>query len=157
MILFVLNASEVLSDEDKELIEMVSNKKSIIVMNKIDLEQKIELAHIEETFNDRSIVKTSLVNEQGILNVEQAIVDMVYDGDISSSNEQLLSNTRHIQAVKEALKSIDAALTATVSKMPYDFIEVDTMDCLDYLGKITGETVEGDIVKQIFGQFCLGK
>ncbi len=157
MILFMLNASEVLSDEDKELIEMVSNKKSIIVMNKIDLEQKIELAHIEETFNDHSIVKTSLVNEQGILNVEQAIVDMVYDGDISSSNEQLLSNTRHIQAVKEALKSIDAALTATVSKMPYDFIEVDTMDCLDYLGKITGETVEGDIVKQIFGQFCLGK
>jgi tRNA modification GTPase len=157
MILFVLNASEVLSDEDKELIELVSNKKSIIVMNKIDLEQKIELEHVEETFKDRSIVKTSLLNEQGILNVEQAIVDMVYDGDISSSNEQLLSNTRHIQAVKEALKSIEAAHLATLNKMPYDFIEVDTMDCLDYLGKVTGETVEGDIVKQIFGQFCLGK
>lgn len=157
MILFVLNASEVLSEDDKELIELVSNKKSIIVMNKIDLESKIEWQHIESTFEDRSIIKTSLLNEDGILNVEQAIVDMVYDGDLTSSNNQLLSNSRHIQAVKQALKSIEAALKATSDLMPYDFIEVDTMDCLESLGKITGETVEGDIVKQIFGQFCLGK
>lgn len=157
MILFVLNASESLSDEDKELIELVSDKKSIIVMNKIDLESKIEMSQIENVFSDRSIIKTSLLKDQGILDVEQAIVDMVYDGDISASNDQLLSNSRHIQAVKEALKSIDNALSATINKMPYDFIEVDTMDCLEYLGKITGETVEGDIVKQIFGQFCLGK
>jgi len=157
MILFVLNASEVLSEEDKELIELVSNKKSIIVMNKVDLESKIEWQHIESTFEDRSIIKTSLLNEDGILNVEQAIVDMVYDGDLASSNNQLLSNSRHIQAVKEALKSIEGALEATANSMPYDFIEVDTMDCLESLGKVTGETVEGDIVKQIFGQFCLGK
>ncbi|MBI9012965.1 MAG: tRNA uridine-5-carboxymethylaminomethyl(34) synthesis GTPase MnmE [Clostridiales bacterium] len=157
MILFVLNASEVLSDEDKELIDLVSNKKSIIVMNKIDLESKIEWQHIESSFEDRSIIKTSLLNEDGILNVEQAIVDMVYDGDLTSSNNQLLSNSRHIQAVKQALNSIEAALKATADLMPYDFIEVDTMDCLESLGKITGETVEGDIVKQIFGQFCLGK
>lgn len=157
MILFVLNASETLSEEDKELIQLVSNKKSIIIMNKIDLESKIEWDHIEDTFKDRSIIKTSLLNEKGILDVEQAIVDMVYDGDLSSANTQLLSNSRHIQAVKEALKSIENALEAANNSMPYDFIEVDTIDCLESLGKVTGETVEGDLVKQIFGQFCLGK
>jgi len=82
---------------------------------------------------------------------------MVYDGDLTASNNQLLSNSRHIQAVKQALIAIESAIEATCNVMPYDFIEVDTMDCLEYLGKITGETVEGDIVKQIFGQFCLGK
>lgn len=157
MILFVLNASEELSDEDRELIELVSGKKSIIIINKMDLETRIDWAHIEESFSDRSIIKTSLLKDQGILEVEQAIVDMVYEGDISTSNDQLLSNSRHIQAVKEALKSIDGALKATLDRMPYDFIEVDTFDCLEYLGKITGETIESDIVKQIFGNFCLGK
>jgi tRNA modification GTPase len=82
---------------------------------------------------------------------------MVYEGDISADNQQLLSNSRHIDAVKHAVKSIEAAIKATNSRMPYDFIEVDTMDCLEYLGKITGETVEKDIVKEIFGKFCLGK
>jgi tRNA modification GTPase len=156
MVLFVLNASESLSNEDKELIEVVSNKKSIIIVNKIDLESKIEWDHIEDTFKDRSIVKTSLLKDEGILEVEKAIVDMVYEGDLKSSNT-MLSNSRHIQASKQALQSITSALTASQNRMPYDFIEVDTIDCLEYLGKITGETVESDVVKEIFGQFCLGK
>lgn len=157
MILFVLNGAEKLSDEDKELIELVSNKKSIIIINKMDLETQIEWNHIETSFDGRSIIKTSLLNDEGIHHVEKAIVDMVYDGDLTASNDQLLSNSRHIQAVKAALTSIDGALTATLNRMPYDFIEVDTFDCLESLGKITGETIESDIVKQIFGQFCLGK
>ncbi|MCH4891235.1 tRNA uridine-5-carboxymethylaminomethyl(34) synthesis GTPase MnmE [Acidaminobacter sp. JC074] len=157
MILFVLNANEKLSDEDRQLIDLVSDKKSIIIINKMDLETKIEWEHIEETFSNHSIIKTSLLKDEGIMNVEKAIVDMVYDGDISSSNDQLLSNSRHIQAVKAARTSIENALNATKDRMPYDFIEVDTLDCLESLGKVTGETVESDIVKQIFGQFCLGK
>ncbi|MBN2797314.1 MAG: tRNA uridine-5-carboxymethylaminomethyl(34) synthesis GTPase MnmE [Clostridia bacterium] len=157
MVLFVLNASEKLSEEDQELIELVSNKKSIIIVNKIDLESKIDWAHVENKFDDRKIVKTSLLNDDGILEVEQAIVDMVYEGDIHASNDQLLSNARHIQAVKQSLKSIEAAIHATQDNMPYDFIEVDTFDCLESLGKITGETIENDIVKEIFGNFCLGK
>lgn len=157
MVLFVLNASEQLSDEDKELIELVSNKKSIIIVNKMDLESKIDWNHIERKFNERTIIKTSLLKDEGILEVEQAIVDMVYEGDIHASNNQLLSNARHIQAVKQSLQSIEAAIRATEDHMPYDFIEVDTFDCLESLGKITGETIENDIVKEIFGNFCLGK
>lgn len=157
MVLFVLNAAEPLSDEDQRLIELVSNKKSIIIVNKMDLQNKIEWSHLEAIFDDRSIIKTSLLQEDGIMEVEQAIVDMVYEGDISSSNNQMLSNSRHIQAVKQALSSISSAIEATDNRMPYDFIEVDTMDCMEALGKVTGETVENDIVKEIFGQFCLGK
>lgn len=157
MVLFVLNSAEILSDEDKELIELVSNKKSIVILNKIDLESKLEIKHIEDTFNDRQIIKTSLLQDDGILDVENAIVKMVYEGDIKASDDTLLSNTRHISAIKNALKSIESAIAATGNKMPYDFIEVDSMDCLDFLGEITGETVENDVVKKIFGQFCLGK
>lgn len=157
MILFVLNAAEKLSEEDRTLIEFVSGKKSIVIINKMDLENRIEWDHIEDTFKDQKIIKTSLLNDEGILSVEEAIVQMVYDGDLSSSNDQLLSNSRHIQAVKAAKVSIENALRAAQDRMPYDFIEVDTMDCLESLGKVTGETIENDIVKQIFGQFCLGK
>lgn len=157
MILFVLNQSEALSEEDQQLIELVSNKKSIIILNKNDLELKIDLDHIESKFENRAIIKTSLLKDEGILDVENAIVDMVYDGDISSSGDQLLSNARHIDAIKSAIKSIKSAIIAAENRMPYDFIEVDTMDCLEELGKITGETVESDIVKEIFSNFCLGK
>ncbi len=157
IILFVLNSAEPLSIEDKELIELVSSKKSIVLLNKIDLQSQIEIKHIEETFKDRQILKTSLVKDQGILDVENAIVNIVYEGDIKSSDENLLSNVRHIDAIKSALISIKGAINAAENRMPYDFIEVDSMDCLDYLGKVTGETVEDDVVKKIFGQFCLGK
>lgn len=157
MILFVLNQSEELSDEDKMLIDLVSSKKSIIILNKIDLETKIDVEHLESVFDNHSLIRTSLLNEEGILDVENAIVKMVYEGDINSSNDQILSNARHIDAIKNALTSIEAALNATIDRMPYDFIEVDTMDCLEYLGKVTGQTVESDIIKEIFSKFCLGK
>ena len=157
MILFVLNSAEELSNEDRDLIEVVSNKKSIVILNKVDLESKLEIKHIEETFSDRQIIKTSLLKDKGILEVENAIVKMVYDGDIKASDDNLLSNVRHIDAVKNALKSIKAAILAVKNHMPYDFIEVDSMDCLDFLGEVTGETIEEDIVKKIFSQFCLGK
>lgn len=157
MILFVLNQSEPLSEEDQQLIQLVSNKKSIIILNKIDLELKIDLDHINNIFKDREIIRTSLLKDEGIMDVESAIVKMVYDGDIQSSNDQLLSNARHIDAIKSAIISIKSAIGATEDLMPYDFIEVDTMDCLEALGKITGQTIESDIVKEIFSNFCLGK
>jgi len=157
MVLFVLNASEPLSQEDKMLMDLVSNKKSIIILNKMDLNPQIEMDHIYDSFKDHEIIKTSLLKDQGIHQVEDAIVNRVYDGDISQAPDALLSNSRHIQGVKDALKSIQAALTAAENRVPYDFIEVDTLDCLEALGKITGETIENDIVKEIFGSFCLGK
>lgn len=157
MILFVLNSSEPLSDEDRDLIELVSNKKSIVILNKIDLKAQLEINHIEKIFNDRQIIKTSLLKDEGIMDVENAIVNMVYDGDLKASDDNILSNVRHIDAIRNGLTSIEAAINAAKSNMPYDFIEVDSMDCLDYLGEVTGETVENDIVNKIFGQFCLGK
>lgn len=157
MVLFVLNASEALSEEDRMLMQLVSTKKSIILLNKMDLSTKIEIDHVYESFKDHEIIKTSLLKTEGIHEVENAIVDRVYQGDISHDDQVLLSNARHIQGIKDALTSIQAALQAAKNNVPYDFIEVDTLDCLEHLGKITGETVESDIVKEIFGNFCLGK
>ena len=157
MILFVLNSSEKLSEEDKMIIDLLSSKKSIIILNKIDLKSNIEINHIEERFKDREIIKTSLVNDQGILDVENAIVNIIYKGNINNSDDNILSNSRHIDAIKSGLISIESAINATLNRMPYDFIEVDSIDCLDYLGKVTGETVENDIVKKDFWIFLFRK
>ena len=157
MVLFVLNASEPLTEEDRILMEHVSSKKSIIILNKMDLHTQIDLDYIYKVFPNHEIMKTSLLKEDGIHEVEQAIVKRVYDGNVLQDSDNLLSNVRHIQSVKDALASIKSAIVAVNDQMPYDFIEVDTLDCLESLGKITGETIESDIVKEIFSSFCLGK
>jgi tRNA modification GTPase len=157
MVLFVLNASEALSEEDRMLMEHVSSKKSIIVLNKMDLDLQIDLDYIYKVFPNHEILKTSLLKDDGIQKVEDAIVSRVYDGSVLQDGDHLLSNVRHIQSVKDALSSINSAILAVNDQMPYDFIEVDTLDCLESLGKITGETIESDIVTEIFSNFCLGK
>lgn len=123
----------------------------------MDLDTQIDLDYIYKVFPNHEIMKTSLLREDGIHDVEEAIVKRVYDGSVLQDGDHLLSNVRHIQSVKDALSSIKSAIKAVKDQMPYDFIEVDTLDCLESLGKITGETIESDIVKEIFGSFCLGK
>ncbi len=156
MVIFMLNSSEKLSEEDRMLIDLVSSKKSLIILNKIDLESKIELDEIYDIFKNRNIIKTSLLKEEGINDVEDSIIHMIYQGDINAG-DAIVSNSRHIDLIKKSLQSIENALSAANANMAYDFIEVDVMNALESLGKITGETIEKDIVKEIFSNFCLGK
>ena len=157
LVIFVLSASEPLTDEDLEIMELVKNKHAIVIINKTDLEIKIDEQVINEHLNDKLIVKTSVEKELGIDLVEKAISDMILDQDVEINQSEIVSNTRHIHLLELANKNVGDALAAANNHMPYDFIEVDVKDAIMNLGQITGESVESDLLDNIFGNFCIGK
>jgi len=106
---------------------------------------------------NKIMLKTSITNEHGIEEVENEIAKMVYNGDIQSSENEYITNIRHINLIKKAFNSINAAIDATESEIGYDFIEIDINDTYSYLGEITGDTIGEDIISKIFSNFCLGK
>jgi len=157
LVIFVLNNAEEISKEDREIIQYIEDKKVIIVINKTDLESKIDFNELNELLKNKIMIRTSITNEHGIEEVEDEIAKMVYNGDIKSSENEYITNIRHINLIKKAFNSINAAINATESEIGYDFIEVDIKEAYDYLGEITGDTIGEDVIDKIFSNFCLGK
>lgn len=157
LVIFVLNSGEELSDEDREIMEFIKEKKAIVIINKTDLEQKIQLNEVENVLHDKVIIRTSVTNEHGIEDLEKAIVDMIYGGVVKSKENSYVSNVRHMDALEKAFDSMNEAIKAAHDMMPYDFIMVDVKNAYEYLGEISGETIEDDLVTKIFSNFCLGK
>ena len=157
LVIFVLNNAEEISKEDREIIQYIEDKKVIVVINKTDLESKIDFDELNELLKNKIMLKTSITNEHGIEEVENEIAKMVYNGDIQSSENEYITNIRHINLIKKAFNSINAAIDATESEIGYDFIEIDINDTYSYLGEITGDTIGEDIISKIFSNFCLGK
>ena len=157
LIIFMLNAAEALSEEDLVIMELVKDKHAIVIVNKTDLEQKIDYTKIETLLHDKRIIRTSIELDTGISDVEKAISEMVLTQQVGVSENEIVSNSRHIHLMTSALKNVKDAKNATLSRLPYDFIEVDIKDAILNLGKITGESVESDLLNNIFSNFCLGK
>lgn len=118
---------------------------------------KIDEGEINKHLNDKVIIKTSMELELGIDEVEKAIQDMVLSGQASMDHSEMLSNTRHILLIEKALSHVKEAKAAVSRHLPYDFIEVDIKDAILSLGQVTGESVESDLLNNIFSHFCLGK
>ena len=142
LVIMVLDASRKLSEEDMEILESLKNKKTIVLLNKMDLEPQIELEKIEEFVNSEDIIKISALKHQGIEELQDKIEAMVYHGS---------------DALFKAYESINDAISAIEQRMPYDFIEVDFKNIWDYLGYINGDTVREDLLDTIFANFCIGK
>ena len=157
LVIFLLNSSEKLSEEDIEIMDLVKNKNAIVLINKSDLDSKIEIEKINVHLGHKKIIRTSLIDGSGLEELEKSIVELVYKGDINQGDQNIVSNIRHITALENADVSIKEAIRATESGLSYDFIQVDVINTYNYLGEILGETIEGDIVKKIFSNFCLGK
>ncbi|WP_430884509.1 tRNA uridine-5-carboxymethylaminomethyl(34) synthesis GTPase MnmE [Fusibacter sp. JL216-2] len=157
LVIFVVNASEPLTSEDEDIIDRIGDKKAIIVVNKIDLPQAFDIDALEKRLPGKIFIRTSMMNEEGIEDVETQISEMVFGGQVIRKENAYVSNIRHIRALEKAKDSIRSAIDATESGMPYDFIEVDTKDTYQFLGEVTGETVEDDMMTKIFSNFCLGK
>jgi len=156
LVIFILNASEKLSKEDREIMELIVDKKAIVIINKTDLENVIEEDEINKILHKKTIIKTSITNNKGLDVLEKEIYKMIM-GDFKESNSKMVTNTRHIAALEKAYTSFRDALIGVKNEMPYDFLEVDIKNGYEYLGEITGDTVEADIVTKIFKNFCLGK
>ena len=157
LVIMVLDASRKLSEEDMEILESLKNKKTIVLLNKMDLEPQIELEKIEEFVNSEDIIKISALKHQGIEELQDKIEAMVYHGSVKNSSNLMITNSRHKDALFKAYESINDAISAIEQRMPYDFIEVDFKNIWDYLGYINGDTVREDLLDTIFANFCLGK
>lgn len=157
LVIMVLDASRKLSEEDMEILESIKNKKTIVLLNKVDLEAQIELEKIKEFVSSDDIIEISALKNQGIEELQDKIESMVYHGSVKNSSNLMITNSRHKDALFKAYESINDAISAIEQRMPYDFIEVDFKNIWDYLGYINGDTVREDLLDTIFANFCIGK
>lgn len=157
LIIMVVDSSSELSEEDREILEKVHGKETILLLNKTDLPQVIDEEEVKKYVNEENIIKISALHNEGIEDVHDRIEAMVYKGDIKSSSNVIITNSRHKDALYRAMKSAEDAMRAIEDRMPLDFVEVDLKNIWDYLGYINGDTVSEDLLDNIFHNFCIGK
>ena len=153
LILFVLNNNEELCTEDIEILNKISTKNSIVIINKIDLEQKIDTSKI----GNKNIIKLSALNNIGIDELKICIKRIFNLEQIEQSDYTYLSSARSISLLKQALKSLDEVENGVNKDMPIDMIEIDLKEVWNLLGEITGENYSEELIDQLFSKFCLGK
>ncbi|NLK73595.1 MAG: tRNA uridine-5-carboxymethylaminomethyl(34) synthesis GTPase MnmE [Clostridiales bacterium] len=157
LIIFMLNTSEPLASEDHQIIELLKHRKAIVVLNKTDLPQKINIEEIQSLLPDKKIIQASMKQGKGIKELEEAISDMVYSGHVSQKNTLMITNIRHKNLLEKAKTFLEDSLSMIERQEPLDFIDIDLKNAWESLGEIIGEAVAEDIIDEIFSRFCLGK
>lgn len=157
LVLLVLNYGEKLSAEDEALFTAIERMNAIVIINKTDLERKIDLERVEQLANGRPIITTSLIRDEGIEQLEEGIRDLFFAGQMESSDLTYVSNSRHIALLSQAKQSIEDAISAIESQMPIDFVQIDITRTWELLGEIIGDSASDSLINQLFSQFCLGK
>ena len=157
LILLVLNYSDELTPEDENLFEAVKGMDVIVIVNKTDLPQKINLDRVQELASSHKIVTTSLLEERGIDELEEAIAALFFAGSIEAGDLTYVSNARHIALLGQALQAINDSIDAIAMGTPVDLVQIDFTKAWELLGEIIGESVQDNLINQLFSQFCLGK
>lgn len=152
LLLILLDASCPLEQEDRQILAFAQNKKAIILLNKIDLEQKIT----EDMFQGENIISISVKKNIGFDKLIQQLKKLFFEGEIHAEYG-ILGNVRHKNALYQAKEAMNRALTTITTRMPEDFISMDLQEANIALGEITGDTVDEEIIDRIFTKFCLGK
>jgi GTP-binding protein Era len=144
---------------DKYIIEQLRGIKTpvILVINKIDLEGKLDEDKVKEMLPAREIIKVSVKDEIDLAKVEDTIHNMFFGGQLEINNDTLITNVRHKNLLESSQKSLKQALSGAQEGLPVDCITIDLKSALESLAKITGEVASDDIIHEIFKQFCLGK
>lgn len=156
LIIYVVDGSCPLDENDYEIMEMIRDKRAVVLLNKTDLDLIID----EEDLKNRihcPIVSISAREEKGIDQLEKVISNMFFAGEVGFNDEVVITNVRHKAAFENALESLGMVMRGIEDKMPEDFLTIDLMDAYRYLGTVIGESVEDDLVNEIFGKFCMGK
>ncbi|MEE1107129.1 MAG: tRNA uridine-5-carboxymethylaminomethyl(34) synthesis GTPase MnmE [Macrococcus canis] len=157
LILYVLNNNEILTEEDYKLAEIIKNEDVIVIINKTDLESKLDLEEVKTMVGNAPIVKTSMLSQQGIEELEEQIRTLFFAGEVSNQDMTYVSNARHISLLKSAKVSISDAISAAEAGVPVDMIQIDLIKTWELLGEVIGESVDDGLIDQLFSQFCLGK
>ena len=157
IIFMMLDAAEGLSNEDMEILEFVKDKKSIILVNKIDMDNKVDMEVLKNYVNSENIISISVKENTGIENLDSRFKDIFLGGEIEAKDNVLISNVRHKDLLLKAKDALERGIISIDNQMPEDFISIDLQDALSYLGEITGDSVDDEIIDRIFTKFCLGK
>lgn len=157
LILLVLNGNDALTEEDVLLFEAIRGMNAIIIVNKSDLTQAIDLTRVNELAEGRPVVTTSLLEEAGVTDLEAAIASLFFEQGVEGQDMTYVSNARHIQLIKQASQMIEDALGAAEASMPIDMVQIDLRRAWDTLGEINGDTAQDSLLDKLFSQFCLGK
>ncbi|MFC7319925.1 tRNA uridine-5-carboxymethylaminomethyl(34) synthesis GTPase MnmE [Halobacillus campisalis] len=157
LILLVLNYGDELTEEDKKLFEAVEDLNIIVIVNKMDLEPKLDLDEVKRLAADHPVISTALIREEGIDQLENAIADTFFEGDLDTGDMTYVSNVRHVQLLKQAKQSLEDAQEGMEMGVPIDVVQIDVTRTWELLGEIIGDAVHESLIDQLFSQFCLGK
>ena len=158
LVLYVVDISVELDENDKKIISLLNDKKVIVLLNKADLSVVADENSLRKIIPENAyIIKTSTVDNRGIEELEEIVKEMFFQGRLASSNEVVITNIRHKEALQEAFQSLKLVEKSIENGMPEDFYSIDLMSAYASLGRITGEEVDDDLVEEIFSKFCMGK
>ncbi|MFQ9510407.1 MAG: tRNA uridine-5-carboxymethylaminomethyl(34) synthesis GTPase MnmE, partial [Lachnospiraceae bacterium] len=157
LILYVVDSSKELDDNDLEIINFIKTKRAIILFNKVDLNEKISFTDINKLCQDIPTIRLSAKEGRGIDELIDLLKEMFMTGKVSYNDEVFITNIRHKKALEDSLSSLNMVLDSIEMEMPEDFYTIDLMNVYTQLGFIVGEEVEEDLVNRIFSKFCMGK
>ena len=157
LIIAIIDNSRNIDDDDKKILDIIKDKNAIIVLNKVDINDKNEYNEKEVINLCKPIIKISAKEEKGLDNLYKEILKLFEMHDISSNNEVLITNERHKKQINKAKENIERAINSLKDNMPVDILSIHIKEALNDLGEITGENVSENIINEIFSKFCLGK
>ena len=156
LVILIIDGSKDLTNEDIEILGIVNPKKTIIILNKIDLEQKID-ENTQEISRFENIIKISALKKEGINDLYEKISNLFNLNQINVDNDIVITNERHKNQIKKAIQNLEKAIQSLNINMPIDIVAISLKDVLSDLGEITGEEASEEIINEIFARFCLGK
>ena len=156
LVLFMLNYNEALLEDDRKIFDMLQDMNYIVIVNKTDLEKRLNMEEIQQLAKGQ-VLTTSLVHDEGVDQLEKALSDIFFQGNIMVENNMVVSNARHIQLLNQAQKTLEDARDALQMHLPLDMVQIDVTRTWELLGEIVGDTASESLIDQLFSQFCLGK
>ena len=157
LIIYVVDASRELDDNDEKILNMIQNRNTVILLNKSDLDTIITVKEMKNRVGDIPVIPISAKEERGIKELEETVKELFLKGTISFNDQIYITNARQKNALIEAKESLKKVIETIDMGMPEDFYSIDLMDAYESLGSITGESVGEDLINEIFGKFCMGK
>lgn len=156
LIIYVIDSSTNLDDNDKKILNLIEDKKAILLLNKSDLTPRVTVDDIKDK-SKHPIIITSFVDYKGIEQLEELIKEMFFEGNLTIHEDIYITNERHLQAFENALNSLNMVIDSIDKQMPEDFYSIDLIAAYEELGKILGENLGEDLINMIFSEFCMGK
>lgn len=158
LVLLVLDNSQSLTAEDRELLQETAQSKRIVILNKTDLPAQLDQDELAQLVDLQDVLSMSVLEQSGVTQLEQRIAKMFFNEGIESSqNNVMVTNARHIGLLNQAKQALQDVQTGLAAGMPVDLVQIDMTRCWEFLGQITGDSYEDELLDQLFSQFCLGK